>query len=219
MKKNRLLLILCLVLVLCLGIIIGIWLSLPASSLSVGNHLRSGRLDVTLKRTDLEYKVPDENGRMHIVTVGDELDLTESTECNVFGLDTEDILIVPGSYFDAELELSNNADTAIAYSVTVRLLGRSNELAEQLRVTVTRFDGTTEEHMLSELTHGMSVQAGEMTVGVETQSFRIRVEFLNDAVYNDELPNGTPQADRMNNNAAQSQTVAFDLVVTTTRAS
>ncbi len=219
MKKNRLLLILCLVLVLCLGIIIGIWLSLPASSLSVGNHLRSGRLDVTLKRTDLEYKVPDENGRMHIVTVGDELDLTESTECNVFGLDTEDILIVPGSYFDAELELSNNADTAIAYSVTVRLLGRSNELAEQLRVTVTRFDGTTEEHMLSELTHGMSVQAGEMTVGVETQNFRIRVEFLNDAVYNDELPNGTPQADRMNNNAAQSQTVAFDLVVTTTRAS
>lgn len=219
MKKNRLLLILCLVLVLCLGIIIGIWLSLPASSLSVGNHLRSGRLDVTLKRTSLEYKVPDENGRMHIVTVGDELDLTESTECNVFGLDTEDILIVPGSYFDAELELSNNADTAIAYSVTVRLLGRSNELAEQLRVTVTRFDGTTEEHMLSELTHGMSVQAGEMTVGVETQNFRIRVEFLNDAVYNDELPNGTPQADRMNNNAAQSQTVAFDLVVTTTRAS
>lgn len=219
MKKNRLLLILCLVLVLCLGIIIGIWLSLPASSLSVGNHLRSGRLDVTLKRTGLEYKVPDENGRMHIVTVGDELDLTESTECNVFGLDTEDILIVPGSYFDAELELSNNADTAIAYSVTVRLLGRSNELAEQLRVTVTRFDGTTEEHMLSELTHGMSVQAGEMTVGVETQNFRIRVEFLNDAVYNDELPNGTPQADRMNNNAAQSQTVAFDLVVTTTRAS
>lgn len=219
MKKNRLLLILCLVLVLCLGIIIGIWLSLPASSLSVGNHLRSGRLDVTLKRTGLEYKVPDENGRMHIVTVGDELDLTESTECNVFGLDTEDILIVPGSYFDAELELSNNADTAIAYSVTVRLLGRSNELAEQLRVTVTRFDGTTEEHMLSELTHGMSVQAGEMTVGVEMQNFRIRVEFLNDAVYNDELPNGTPQADRMNNNAAQSQTVAFDLVVTTTRAS
>lgn len=219
MKKNRLLLILCLVLVLCLGIIIGIWLSLPASSLSVGNHLRSGRLDVTLKRTSLEYKVPDENGRMHIVTVGDELDLTESTECNVFGLDTEDILIVPGSYFDAELELSNNADTAIAYSVTVRLLGRSNELAEQLRVTVTRFDGTTEENMLSELTHGMSVQAGEMTVGVETQNFRIRVEFLNDAVYNDELPNGTPQADRMNNNAAQSQTVAFDLVVTTTRAS
>lgn len=219
MKKNRLLPILCMAFVLCVGIIAGIVLSLPTRSLSVGDHLRSGWLDVTLKRTGLEYKVPGDDGYMRIVTVGDELDLTESTEDNVLGLDSEDVLVVPGCYFDAELELANNADRAIAYSVTVRLLGRSNALAEQLRVTVTRSDGTTEEHMLSELTQGVSVQAGEMAVGVAAQSFGIRVEFLDDAVCNDELPNGTLHEDRMNNNAAQSQTVAFDLVVTATGAS
>lgn len=223
MKKERLLLISCLLLALCIGIIIGIIIGVSLSNqtnpFSAVHHLNSGTLDITMKRTSLEYRIPGDDGHMQVINVSDELDFTESTANNVFGLDSDDILIVPGSYFEAEMELTNDTQTAVAYSVMVYLNGEPNELAKQLRVIVTRFDGITEQRMLSEFGTGMPIQLGEIAVGVDAQSFRVRVEFLNDVVYNAGLPEGTPKEDRMNNNAAQSQTISFDLAVTATRAS
>lgn len=137
---------------------------------------------------------------------------------NVFGIDSTDIRIVPGSYFDADLKITNNGDTAFRYSISLKMLGNSNALAEQLRVTVTHPDGTTTVKMLSEIVSGLEIDTGKMKVGDREQSFNVRVEFVDDVDYNGALPSEATEDDRMDNDEAQTQTAVFDLIVTAIQA-
>lgn len=214
MKKKRVLLVSCSVIMLCICIIAGMSYALFTDSVSVGNHLQAGNLKVTLTRTNLKYSVLNADGELAETTVEEDLDLTTSSDNNAFGIDSTNVRIVPGSYFDADLALANAGNTAFTYNISIKLLGTSTELAEQLKVTVTHPDGTTTEKMLSELANGLSVAVGEMQVTDTVQSFGVRVEFTEDAAYNANRPTD----DRMNNNAAQDATAAFDLVVTATQA-
>lgn len=214
MKKKRVLLISCSVIMLCICIIAGMSYALFTDSVSVGNHLQAGNLNVTLTRTNLEYSVLNAEGELAVTTVAEDLDLTTSNANNVFGIDSTDIRIVPGSYFDADLEIKNAGNTAFNYSISIKLLGNSTDLAEQLKVTVTHPNGTTTEKMLSELAGGLSIDTGKMKVGDTAQSFSVRVEFVNDSDYNVNLP----VEDRLNNNAAQNDSAVFDLVVTAVQA-
>lgn len=214
MKKKRVLLISCSVIMLCICIIAGMSYALFTDSVSVGNHLQAGNLNVTLTRTNLEYSVFNAEGELAVTTVAEDLDLTTSNANNVFGIDSTDIRIVPGSYFDADLEIKNAGNTAFNYSISIKLLGNSTDLAEQLKVTVTHPNGTTTEKMLSELAGGLSIDTGKMKVGDTAQSFSVRVEFVNDSDYNVNLP----VEDRLNNNAAQNDSAVFDLVVTAVQA-
>lgn len=203
MKMKRVLILSCSIILLCVCIIAGMSYALFTDSVSVGNHLYAGNLKVTLTRTNLEYSVLNANGKLEVTTVEDDLNLTESTEDNVFGIDSTDIRIVPGSYFDAELEIANAGNTAFNYSIGIKMLGESTDLADQLKVIVTHPDGTTTEKRLSELTSGLSVAVGEMKVNDSHQSFGVRVEFIDNTDIN---------------NAAQNDSAVFDLIVTATQA-
>lgn len=213
MKVQRVLLVSCSVILLCTCIIAGMSYALFTDSVSVQNHLKAGSLDVTLKRTDLTYCVLNADGELAETTVTEALDLTTSTDENVFGIQSADIRIVPGSYFDATLEIANAGNTAFVYYIGLQLLGDSNALAEQLKVVLTHPDGTQTEKRLSELANGLSIEAGRMQVGDRAQQFQVRVEFLDDVAYNANQPEAT-----MDNDLAQTQSAVFDLVVTAVQA-
>ena len=110
MKKKRVLLVSCSVILLCMSIIVGMTYALFTDSVSVKNHLKAGNLDITLTRTNLEYSVLNEDGELAVTEVTDDYNFTDSTNENVFGIDAKDIRIVPGSYFDADMEIANNEE-------------------------------------------------------------------------------------------------------------
>lgn len=201
-KKRRTLLVSFSIIVLCLCAMVGMTYALFTDSALVKNHLAAGNLDVTLTRTNLEYRVLDENGYLETTTVEEDIDFTSSTNENVFGIDAKGMVITPGSYFDAELELSNDGNVAFTYSVTIKLSSEANKLAEQLQVTITHADGSTTSKKLSELSSTLTMEAGIMGSKDTSKVFNVKVEFV----------------DLTSNNLAQNQKVVFDIIVSATQA-
>lgn len=219
MKKNRVLLTSCAVILLCICIIAGMSFALFTDSVSVGNHLKAGNLKINLKRTNLKYSVLNDDGELAETTVTDVVDFTNRTGSNVFGIDSTEIRIVPGSYFDATLQIENAGNTAFTYNVGIKLLGDANAMAKQLQVTLTDADGNSQTQMLSELTaSGLTFYGGKMKVGAEPQTFTVKVEFINDVDYNAGLPADAEPEDYMDNDNAQNKSAIFDLVVTAVQA-
>ena len=198
MKQKRVLLMACALVLLCMSLIIGITYGLYTESLTTSNHLQAGNLDISLIRTDLSYRVLNEEGELEVIRVEDDIDFTGSTRENIFGMDAMGLLIAPGAWFDAEIEIVNDGNVAFTYDVAIRLRGDANALSEQLLFTVTHPDGTVTEKRLSQLTEEFSLATGRMKVTDTTQTFRVKVEFL----------------DEPENNLAQSQAAVFDLFVT-----
>ena len=197
MNKKRVLLLSCATILLFMSIVVGMTYALFTDTVSVKNHLQAGNLDVSLKRTMLTYSVLDENGVLKTETVDQDYDFTETTEKNIFGLESENLKIVPGSFFEATLQLNRHDSVAFNYSVELRQLEGSSDLANQIDVTVKKSDGTTVTKKLSEFANGETISMGSMDGTDTTETFVVRVEFKDDA----------------NNNAAKSQTVTFDLIV------
>ena len=201
--KAKGLLSVCLVLLLITSVAVGASYALFTDSVEVKNHLEAGTLDVTLKRTSLKYNYLSEEGYLIDATDG-ELDLTKATAKNVFGIDTADTKIVPGSYFDAKLAIGNNGNVAFDYSVEIKLATENeelaNELAKQLQVTISDANGkVVAQYMLSDL-HGTAnceVKAGHMKANESEHTFGVKVEFIN----------------HKDNNDAKSQIAEFDLYV------
>lgn len=219
MRTKRVLLVSCSVILLCVSIIVGMTYALFTDQVSVQNHLRAGTLDVTLKRTSLEYTLLNEDGYLEKTVLtgqSNELDLTTSTDENVFGLSSDTTKIVPGSYFDATLVIGNNGDVAFDYSVEIKLLTENgdvitdvatiNELSKQLKVYIKDADGNiVGEYMLSDLcgTNNCEIKVGHMKKNETEHKFGVMVEFV----------------DCADNNSAKAQKAVFDLVVTATQAS
>lgn len=201
-KKKRALLVSFSVIVLCLCAMVGMTYAIFTDSVLVKNHLAAGNLDITLTRTNLVYRVLDEDGYLETTEVKDDIDFTNSTNENVFGIDAEGMVITPGSYFDAELKLTNDGNVAFTYSVMIKLSSQSNKLAEQLQVTITHADGSTTSKKLSELTSGLTMEAGIMGTNDASEVFKVKVEFVDDAL----------------NNLAQNQTAVFDIIVSAEQA-
>lgn len=203
MKKKRVLLLSCSVILLCMCVVAGMSYALFTDSKSVSNHLKAGNLDVTLTRTGLRYNVLNEEGQLQLHTNGTPLNLTGTTfeDDNVFGIDSDDIRIVPGSFFEATLTVTNSGSTALTYNVDIKLNGEATALAQQLKVTVTQ-GTTTNSAMLSTLTeNGLTAATGSLNPN-SVQEFTVRVEFVEDS----------------SNNAAQMKAAAFDLQVTAEQA-
>jgi hypothetical protein len=184
-------------------IIAGMTFALFTDSKRMSNHLRAGDLEVTLTRTYLEYSVLDANGKLAVTKNTQSVNFTNSTKENVFGVDAKNLLIVPGSYFKAKMKVSNVGNVAFNYDVGIQLAGKSNALAEQLQVTVTRADGSSVTARLSEMANGFTIQAGELIRGAGSQEFTVEVRFIDDTSIN---------------NAAQTQLSVFDLYVTAVQA-
>ena len=217
MKARRVLLVSCAIIALCMSIIAGMTYSLFTDHFYVKNHLEAGRLNVTLQRTYLEYKVIDLNGE-HRVFYDDSLyDFTKKTDNNMFGMNAQDIRIAPGSYFDAKLRILNDnseganfySNVAFTYSIEIVLLSGHNDLAEQMQVTVTNHDGETTTMMLADVINGHKFQVGMLLPGEGGHDFEIKVEFLDD-VLNSDI--------EIENNLAQGEGLVFDLVVSAVQA-
>lgn len=197
-KRSRILLISGSVIMLCVSLIVGMTYALFTASVPVTNHLKAGSLDISLQRNNLEYAVLNDDGYLEVFEVSDVSDFTDESADNVFGVDAEGVKLVPGSYFDAEMEIINKGTVAFTYSIGIKLSGEANEFAEQLKVIVTHTDGSKTEKMLSELADGLTISAGEMSKNDASQKFGVRIEFINDSSVN---------------NSAMDQTAVFDLVV------
>ena len=199
MSTKKILAISCAIILLCTTIIIGASYALFNETVSVGNHLQAGNLDATLTRTNLKYAVLDTDGILKNHEDGEDENFTGNTSENIFGL-TGDQKIVPGSYFEAEMNLANNGTVAFDYEVEIKLLGQSNKFAEQLKVTITTSEGTN-TLMLSEIDGKLVISEGRLVLN-SSITFTVKVEFV----------------DSVANNDAQNQTCAFDLVVTAVQA-
>ena len=206
------------VIMLCMCAVVAITYTLFTDSVNVKNHLQAGRLEAKLIRTDLEYACLDDDGRLTVfhpdVPVAD---FTNGTEQNAFGIDGKNVLLVPGSYFDARFAIQNGGDVAFNYAVSVQIFGEGNSLAEQLRVTVTDGEGNAVgSAMLSELAKGMSIVAGRIENKGEAQPFGVRVDFVDQREHN-----ADPDLDKEDyiwNNAAQNKMAEFDIIVRATQA-
>lgn len=191
------------IILLCMMIIAGMTFALFTDSKRLSNHLRAGDLEVTLTRTYLEYSVLDANGKLAVTKNTQSVDFTNSTQENVFGVDAKDLFIVPGSYFKAKMKVSNVGNVAFNYDVGIQLASKSNALAEQLQVTVTRTDGSSVTARLSEMANGFTIQVGELIRGAGSQEFTVEVRFIDDTSIN---------------NPAQTQLSVFDLYITAVQA-
>ena len=199
MYTKKILAISCAIILLCTTIILGASYALFNETISVGNHLQAGNLDASLARTNLKYAVLDTDGVLKTYEDGEDEDFTGNTSKNIFGL-TGDQKIVPGSYFEAEMNLANNGTVAFDYEVEIKLLGQSNKFAEQLKVTITTSEGA-ETLMLSEIDGKLVISEGRLVLN-SSITFTVKIEFVDGAANND----------------AQNQTCAFDLVVTAVQA-
>lgn len=198
-NRKRTLLVSGAIILLCMTIIVGVTVALFTDSKTIRNHLQAGDLKATLTRTYLEYNTLDAVGRLEVQKVEGEFDFSNASTNNVFGVDSSNLLLIPGSYFKADMKIANTGNVAFTYNIGIQLIGKSNALAEQLQVTVTHPDGTTTTKMLSELTQGITIDSGELLKGGAAQNFTVEIRFVDKST---------------ENNAAQDQQAEFDLVVT-----
>ena len=209
--KKRILLTASASILLCLAVMIGVTYSLFSDNATVKTHLTAGDLEADLWRTNLEYSCLDPEGKLEKTTVEEDLNMsnTKLTEANAFGLDTEDIIIIPGSYIKADMEIRNTGNVAFNYVVKLIFTGdttKANHFAEQLKITITYPDGKTSEGLtLDKFTSNGSnyvIMNGALTVSTvegeySSDSFSIRIDFI----------------DNNDNNLSQAATASFDLIV------
>ncbi len=217
--RKRALLISCSIILLCVTIIAGMTYSLFTENVSVKNHLKAGDLDLKLTRTKLTYAILDGDGYLETHGNDKRVELTNTTlgSLNIFGLDSTNMRIVPGSYFEAELEIDNVGEVAFVYNVDLAISGMTTNLARQLMVTVTDSDGNAHSDFLSDFSEEdgyLIASVREMSVTAPIETFTVRVEFINDVDFNANLAAGETF---MDNDLAQMETATFDLIVSATQ--
>ena len=217
-KRRRILLTSSAVILICLSVAIGATLALFSDSTTVKTHLTAGDLEADLWRTNLEYSSLDEEGMLVKTNVYQDLDMSNTTltEANAFGLDTEEIRIIPGSFIKADMEIRNTGNVAFNYTVKLIFSGDNTKskdaFAKQLMITITDTSGNKSEPMaLDKFTlEGEDYVVLQGLIKVSTvenviakDSFSIKVEFVDDD----------------DNNLAQAATASFDLIVEAVQAS
>lgn len=197
--KVKSLLMSSLVVMLCVSCIAVGTYALFSAEVTLTNHLKAGTLDVMLRRTNLASTYLDEDGFLALTTNTEDVDFTQATNQNVFGFSGTET-IVPGSKYTADMEIVNNGNVAFAYWVEIVYDDTLDlELADQIEITVTT-DSAVTAKLSSKATFGSKDSPiGTLIAKEASQGFSVSIEFLD---YNDG-----------SNNAAQGQSVSFDLVV------
>ena len=233
MRKKRTLVLSCAIILLCTCIIVGGTYALLSESFNAHSHLVAGNLDIKLSRLNLIYPVLTDEGYLIFETIDDTKgegatedgkDFSGASGENVFGTGKE-VLMVPGSYYQAAMKLANNGNVAFDYNVQVSLLDDNlsdadREFAKQLMVKIYKCekDLVFDREKPDESKPLMDFVGAEKTDITGTMTtigeayFVVVVEFQNH-------PNeGDPGYDAAhdNNNAMKGE-VKFDLVVTATQ--
>ena len=141
-KKFRVLLMACVSLLLSVTLIAVGSYALFTDDITIKNHLRAGKLNITLKRTYLETNYLTANGYLDNNGSDEIVDFTDKTDRNIFDItNADECLIVPGCYYEATMELSNNSNVAFGYWIEIVLTDENPyELAKQLKVEVTTYN-------------------------------------------------------------------------------
>lgn len=165
------------------------------------NHLEAGDLKIGLKRTNLEWKLLDDDGYLQLGSDDTVIDFTSATNSNLFGL--SEAKIVPQSYVEATLSIENKGSVAFGYWINIfNTDSESNALLSQLEVTVTDGSGNKLNDGQTSLVSGINVGSeaspiGEIAKTDSAKVIKVKVEFK----------------DLEDNNDAMDQTVNFDMVL------
>lgn len=217
-KKHLKVLLLSIATLLCVvALVVAFTFALYSKSVEVGsNHLNAGKLDITLLREGYDWTHVNEEGFIDEVHNADPVDFSDSenNDKNIFGFEGN-TWVAPGCTYAAHMALVNNGNVAFTYWIEIVLDDENEtdnyeELAKQLRITVTLDDGSEYSNAVYE---GLTVGNGEddkiPAVKLnQTSRFTVAVEFLNDI----------DEGNDFNNDEAQWQQVSFDLVVHATQA-
>ena len=202
-KRKRSLIMSVLTLLLCVALFAAGTYALFSDEVVLKNHLQAGTLDITLTRTHLLSNSLNENtGFLDLKENPDDVDFSGENKRNVFDIIKGKTLIVPGCWYSAEMQISNNSDVAFGYWLEIVFDDKDNlALADQLEVTVVTKNGET-QGFLSKLSTEIGLIGSEtkpISVLAKTKSefFTLKVEFK----------------DLKNNNLAKSQSLSFDVVV------
>ena len=134
MKRSRVLLISCAVILICLAVVLGVTYGLFSDTETLNHHLKAGNMDITLFRTHLVTTSLDQTTGFLVKTEDPaDVDFSNTTK-NVFSM-SDSSLIVPGSEYSAEMQISNNSDTAFAYWIEIRFDDKDDlAIADQIEV-------------------------------------------------------------------------------------
>ena len=198
--SKRSLLLSVMTVVLCVSLVAGGSYALFSESVTMTNHLHAGTMDITLTRTDLVTISLDPTTGLLIRTQnGEDVNFSDPTTRSVFDM-TDQTLLVPGSFYQAEMQIANHSDVAFGYWLEIVFTDEEAlVLADQIKVTVTSAAGTKEAR-LSESAGEIGNASSPISVLDKTQTalFTVSVEFLDLTGAND---------------AAKSQNLYFDVIV------
>ena len=199
-KRKRSLIMSVLTLLLCVALFAAGTYALFSDEVVLTNHLQAGTLDITLTRTSLlKNELDNKTGFLVTKENPEDVDFSGETKRNVFDIIEDTALIVPGCWYSAEMQISNNSDVAFNYWIEVVFSDDDDlALADQLKVTLITKNGKT-EGKLSEIAALISNEKKPVGVLAKKASelFTIRVEF----------------EDLETNNSAKKQSLSFDVVV------
>jgi hypothetical protein len=187
-------------------IIVGMTWTLFTDTQEISNHLKAGDLSITLKRTELIKTTLNVEGKL-VESAPDTttINFSNPTDENMFGL-AEGEKIVPGTKYVAKMRIENHSDVAFGYWIEIVCTNKNGgeDLAKQLKVTV-QTDSTSSafvgDGLIVKGSDGGYV--GELLVG-SYEEFTVTVEFLDSFVADNNIAN---------NDLAQGEFLAFDLVV------
>jgi len=199
-KKITAIAVSCATIMVSAGIATAATYALFTDTVTLTNHLVAGNLDITLKRTNLEYTYIDSEGMQQTKTDSTVKDFSNPTTDNIFGFVAGD-KFVPTDYRKATMQLSNSSTVAYGYYLEIKLNGDANEFAEQLLISVDTDTSTAGYEYTAHLDEGLVIGDKTNPIGLvkvgSTADFIVKVSF-------DDLDT---------NNDAQDQEVDFDLIV------
>lgn len=186
---------------------------------NISNHIIAENIDVTLKRTNLEYTYYNDGS---VSTKTDDTIYSfsgdEHNDDSIFAdikEDEHDVqYFAPSLYRTATMELSTESNVAYTYTLGFKFtegFEQSEDLGKQIKVTVTPKDLTSTSFTLNELTSEKKIE-GQDGAGLTifkasgSTTFDVKIEFLNDADPNSGLEVG-------DNNKAEGKEVKFDMTV------
>ena len=210
-KKKRSVLLAVLTLMLCLALVAGGTYALFTDQVTLKNHLQAGTMDITLIRTNLTTtSLNDQTGFLVKTENPEDVDFSKpydpndpnAKNKNVFDI-TDEMLIVPGCVYSAEMKIENNTDVAFGYWLEIVFDDKVDlTLAEQLKITVTTEDGSKSISKLLKDSAGLIGAEGD-PIGILAKTgsalFTVTVEFCD--------------LDHSVNNNAKSTSFDFDLIV------
>lgn len=204
-KRSRFLVLSSLIIATCLLMITIGTFALFTDNISIHHHLEAGTLNATLERTHLKYNLLENTGYLVEKENTELIDFSKTTTINrnIFDIDSG-TLIVPGSFYQASLRLSNNGNVAFKYWIELNSIDEDlQKLASQIEITITTYNELgLENEYKAYLNEGLSIgnidnPLGEIATNSQPVNFKVKITFI----------------DNEFNNEAKNNKVNFDLTV------